>query len=219
MKVYHYNTKKFNEILTRDLQGLLTEEEKKADQDGANYRDEIGPYSESASFFLEPLPIKHIASIFPKDHKIWIKGNKLVEHVIDIKDIDLYGWAILEGPITMFFIDNVPWSDNVIYKKLFFKSLQFSRKLFNESGKNFKSLKKSLDNIPQGTTEKAYMKMPERDDYEEIKYLYAGSVPHLMVYTKSPIPVLTTKTVTVDDQPFPKKDILSLENKLPSLNW
>lgn len=198
MLLYHYNREKYKTLLTRDLQGAVTDKERKDGIGGASFRGDIGPYFEHVSFLLEPAPLDILSGIFPKDHHTWSKGTKLVEHVVDLSGQDFYGWAIVEGPVSMFFLDHVPWSDNQTYKKLFFKGMQVGRKWFKESGTDYQSLMKALKRIPAGTTRKAYENLPKRKDYGDVKNLYAATVPHLMVYTKQPIKVLDTTNVTVE---------------------
>lgn len=217
--LYHYNVRKFDELLTKELQGTLSKEEKEKEASWSKFKEMPGPYYESLSFLLEPAPVEYIGSSFHKHHHTWAKGNKLIEHEIDLDDIDLYGWVIAEAPVTMFFVDNIPMSDLTIYKKIYFKSVALGRKLFNEMGDDVKSLKKALKNIPPGTTEEAFSKFPKYKNYEEIKDTYAATVPHLIVYTKKAIPVHKTKKVTIDDKPFPNQPNPVLESLPITFKW
>lgn len=210
---YHYSKKKFSELLTRSLQGVVTEEERKDADEAGTFRGDIGPYYDSISFLLEPAPLDIISSLFPKDHHTWKEGNSLIEHIVDLKGQDFYGWDIVEGPIAMLFVDNLPWIDNVFYKKVYFKTRSLGKKLFNEQGNDFKSLEKALKKFPEGTTREAYLKIKDRSDYDTIKNMYAATVPHLMIYTKTPINIKHTNKVSVG---IPSK---GLENHPPSSIW
>jgi len=210
VKLYHYNSKVLDSILTRDLQGVVTDKERKDGVDGAKFRGDMGPYFESVSFLLEPAPLDILGDIFDKDHHTWRSGNNLVEHVVELSGQNFYGWVIVEGPISMAFIDHVPWTENDLGKKLYFKSLKIGRKLFGESGSDYKSLVKALEKFPAGTTREAYRNLPKRKDYAKIKGMYAATVPHLMIYTKTPIEVASTQNVSVESY---------VETKPPSSKW
>jgi len=199
MFLYHYNEKDFDYILTRDLQGIVSKEERKKGLEASSYRYSKGPYYESESFLLEPAPLDIIDTIYPKDHHTWYKNHRLYEHAIDLRKLDIYAWEIMEGPVGALFNDHIPWIDNPFYKKMFFKSLSVSRKLFNESGTDIDGLLKALKRFPKGTTRKAYEDVINRGDYDDIKNKYAATVPHLMVYTKKPIPVFKSTYVVVGD--------------------
>lgn len=73
-------------------------------------------------------------------------------------------------------IDHVYWSENVLGKKLYFKGLKIGRKLFGESGSDYKGLVKALKKFPAGTTREAYENLPKRKDYDMIKDMYAATV-------------------------------------------
>lgn len=203
MLLYHYNKRRLDRLLTRDLQEVVTDKERKNGLEASKFRGDVGPYYQSVSFLLEPAPIDTIGSIFPKDHHTWATGTELWEHEIDLEGQDFYGWSIVEGPISMLFIDYVPWFKNPFYKKLFFRSLALGRTLFSESGKDYRSLEKALRKFPTGTTREAYMRLPKRKDYEDVKNLYAGTVPHLMIYTKSPIQIANVTSVVVGGESVP----------------
>jgi hypothetical protein len=216
MHVYHYSLKKYDQILTRDLQGVVSKKEKKKNELVAKYRSSDIVYHESVSFFIEKPPLDIIDTIFPKDHPIWKKGNILFEHVVDIKDISLYKWMISEHKIHMLFVDTLPWYDNDVYKKTFFKSLSIARSLFNESGDDTDSLVKALKKIPKGTIRSAYLKLKDRDDYDDIKYKYAGSVPHLIIGTKEPVKMLSVNKVVVGSK---SNNLFSSESSSVNIIW
>lgn len=200
MDLYHYNRQAFDTIKTRSLQGVVSDKERKDGRDAAAFRGDVGPYYDSVSFLIEPAPLDILGDIFPEDHHTWAAGTELVEHVIDSKDLDIYGWTIVEGPVSMLFNDYIPWQDNAFYKKLFFKSLSFGRRLFGERGDDIRGMEKAIRRFGSGKTREAYQKLPDRKDFKETKNLYAATVPHLMVFVESPIPVKSRRSVTVGDR-------------------
>lgn len=206
MKLYHYNSERFGELLTRELQGKVTDEQRRDAAAAANFRGDPGPYTDHVSFFMEPAPLDILGSIFPEDHHTWRAGNRLIEHVVETKDLDIYGWQIVETPITMLFLDHLPWYENVWYKRLFFKTLATSRKLFHEQGTDVRGLERGLAKFKPGFSREAYLKIPSLDYYDEIKDMYAATVPHLMIYTRNPIPVSEHRKVVVGNSPLPSME-------------
>lgn len=222
MNVYHYNVNHLDKVLTKKIQGILTVKEENELLEMAKFREDPGPYYDSVSFLLEPAPLDILGTIFPDNHHTWTQGKNLFEHVINLEEQDFYAWVIVEGPFQLFMVDSLPWFENTYYKKMFFKGVSLGRKLAGEVGKDLNSLKKALNKIPPGTTRAAYERLPKRKDFDNIKNMYAATVPHLMLYTKSVISVKQVKSVSVGVQNTLAQESfarLRLQQNPPSLDW
>lgn len=203
MQFFHYNPKKYDTLLTKELQGVVSPEEAEQGRVAAEFRGDPGPYYEHVSFLLHPAPLDFIGAVFPPEHHTWGMGKELVEHVVELDDLDIYAWRIVEGPVSMFFLEHIPWHDNPWYKRAWFGARNVARKLFREEGTDLRSLKKALSKIHPDTTRDSYAALLSRPDYDDIKDKYAATVPHLMVYTKEPIKVSKHNDVKVNGNPVP----------------
>ena len=182
--LYHYSENKYKELKTLNLQN-----KKLPNSDtGYKFRSDPAPYEDHVSLFLEPPPFDLLPEIFPKNHHIWVKGNKFIEHQIDINNIDLFAWKLIETDLDTFFANNL-WIENDIYKYLFFRLRKTLKSMIGESGTDISFLIKLLKKIPDGITRQKYLEFKNSKNYEENKYKYAATVPHLFVYTYQPIKV------------------------------
>ena len=193
--LYHYSKNKYNELKTLNLQNDSINNITTND-DGYKFRGDPGPYEDHISLFLERPPFDILPDIFPKDHHIWVKGNKFIEHSVNLTDIDLYHWKLIETNIDNFFTNNL-WIENDIYKYLFFRLRKNIKSILGESGKSKEGLIKLLKKIPDNITREKYLEFKNSKYYEDDKYKYAASVPHLFIYTKKSIPVFKHQVVTI----------------------
>ena len=195
MRLYHYGSKRYKELLTPELQGTGLDKRERAKKI-ATLRKKEYPYYMHVSFLLEEAPLDILGKIFPSDHHSWAAGNKLWEHTVNPKDIDLLYWEIVESKISVFMVDHLPWLDSKTYQSLYFSTRKALNSLAGNSGRDVDSLIKVMDRY-SGATRKAYAELANRDDYDEIKNKYAATVPHLMVYTDKPISVESSVRVQV----------------------
>lgn len=184
MKLYHYSKKKLSELLTRELQGVVTEEERK-DPDMVRIP---GPYYDHVSLFFDPIPSEILGDIFPSNHHAWATGNELVEHVVDANKLLPYAWSIVESPLKTFFFDHIPWLDNETYQEVWLKTRLILSRMKGDEGEDLPKLLKAIKRY-QNTTRDAYLKLSRRADKDSHTSRYASLVPHLMVYTHHAIPV------------------------------
>lgn len=181
MLLYHYANDKFTTLLTKEKQNLVKPEERKKEEQA--YIDfyklygykRPGYYFEHISFFFEPIPLDIIASIFPKDHPVWFSGNELYQYEIDTSKIGHFTYEIVEYPEKT----NIYYDDTLTDKE-YFKLIKEAVIKNNYIGKNSQIEEASKHLI--GLTRSYYDQLKDRPNYEEIKYKYAATVPHVMLY-------------------------------------
>jgi hypothetical protein len=195
VKLYHYGASKYKELLTPELQGVGKEKWEDADA-AAKFRGEPYPYYKHVSFLMDPAPLDILGGIFPRDHHSWGAGTKLWEHVIDPKDIDILHWRVVESPVSTFMVDNLPWLENDLYKRMYFSARKLIESMYGNNGNDLAGLLKAIDKY-KGITREAYIKLPTRWDFKKLDKMYAATVPHLMIYTDRPIPIYSVKRVMV----------------------
>lgn len=182
MKLYHYSTERFPFIKTRREQGLtkeiLEEAEHKAKKMGLPL-----PYVDHVSFFFDPIPKETIAAIFDNKHSFWKTGQMLYEHVIDTKDIDEKSfYRIVETPEIDKYTDQFDWSvKDLSTRSKYFVAMNKEMMRLGYSGYGISKMVKIAQQFV-GKTEGYYIKARNRPDAADSVNLYAGNVPHLMVY-------------------------------------
>lgn len=194
-KLYHYSVTKFKELLTIELQGVGKEKWKDAEA-AAKFRSEPYPYHKHVSFLMDPAPLDILGSIFPKDHHTWGAGTKLWEYTVDIEDIDILYWVVVESPINTFMVDNLPWLNYDWYKRIYFSTRTTLSNIAGNRGDSLNGLKVVIDKY-KGATRDAYINLANRSDFKDLNGMYAPTVPHLKIYTEKPIPVSSVKRVEV----------------------
>jgi hypothetical protein len=214
MLLFHYATQRYLVLLNQTLQHRLTEDELNEERESGAFRGDPGPYTDHISLFIEPPPLEFIHELFPKDHHTWVKGNRLFEHQVAVDSIDLYAWMVVETPIRVILRTSLPWIEHDGYKKLFFRIQRFGSRLFREQGTTKDGLKRYLTRFKPGTTRAAYERLRKKPLSADDQYTYAATVPHLMVYTHHPIPVLCSHTRRVGE---PIKRTPTVEALLSSL--
>jgi hypothetical protein len=200
MKLYHYSAQKYDALLTKELQGVVTDGEREDDKAAARFRGDIGPYIQHVSFFIEPVPADILGSIFPRDHHTWAAGNVLYQYTVDVDDIDIYGWCIIENKINLI-MDDMFWLDIDLYKKLFFTVRNIANSLAGNSGTTIVGLKKAGIKY-MNTARDAFIALKKHKTFNEVKNLYAPRVPHVMVYTHKPIKIFDTTKIKIEAHAF-----------------
>lgn len=203
MLVYHYSKERYPELLTADLQGKVTEEKRKQGDEFKRKYGLVGPYYDHVSFLIHPAPVDFLGSIYPKDHHTWAEGNELWEHVVEVEDMDLYGWDIVESPIDMFFLDHVWWFDNDRYRDFMMRLQMLAGQAVGYRGSDTRSLIKKLTKMPPNLTRRRYVDGYHHRDFKYNEYKYAAGVPHLMAYTHRPIAIKEARKVVVEAKPIP----------------
>jgi len=181
MFLYHYANNKFNTLLTKEKQNLVIPEERKKEEKAymAHYKlfkyKKPGYYFEHISFFFEPICLDIIAEIFPSDHSVWFSGNELYQYTVDTAKIGHFSYEIVEFPEK-----STIYYDNTINDKEYHKLYKDIVIKNNYVGKNFEIEKASKHLI--GLTRTYFEQFKNRPNYEEHKYKYAATVPHVMLY-------------------------------------
>lgn len=184
MQLYHYSTKKHSTLKTLLNQGKVTVEDKlKAERDAIKHKTlfgvfQPGYYFEHISFFFDPIP-RNIYQYFPKDHKVWTKGTKLYEHVIELNEqSEPFTYEIVEFPerIELYY-------DRKVDDKTFFKKVGSMLKEDGYIGKGYAELSETLHRKSLvGKTTHFFERLPNRPNYKDIANKYAATVPHVMIY-------------------------------------
>ena len=182
MLLFHYSKEKYNTLLTLEKQRVITKEEReKEEREFVEYSKKAGYmrpgyYFEHISFFFEPPPLDIMSTIFPADHSAWCKGAVLYEHVIDTNDLKGFQYEVVESPEKT----NIYYDDDLTIPQ-YYRLL----KQLNENNKYIGKSNKDLEEIGQrfiGTTTEFFKQIKDRPNYDEIKYKYAATVPHVMLY-------------------------------------
>jgi len=194
--LYHYSKEHYPQLLTLEQQKVLDPKVRQDAQDAARFRGDLFPYYQHVSFFLDPVPLDLVGEMFPKDHQAWVNGNELWQYSVDPTTMSIKGWVLTEAPLQNFLLDVLPWFDNRTYKRGYFKMLKLGRVLTQSEGSDLSGLVKCIDRY-KGRTRAAYEKLKDSKDFEELKYKYAATVPHLMIYTDSPLTYQHAEQVTV----------------------
>jgi hypothetical protein len=213
MNIYHYDKNKYSELLTLELQNNLTKEEKIEWERRSKFRQEPYSYYQHISFFIDPIPSEILGDFYPKDHHSWAKGNQLWEYVVNIDDLNIKSWIIVESPLKRIIEDFLPWIENDTYKQFYFKILNTARFLNNERGNDLESLKKQLPRF-KGLTKDAYLKLKDHPNFKNMVHMYAPTVPHLFIYTDYPVTQFKTQQIKIgSSRPF-LEHTMSIEQDL-----
>jgi len=212
-RVYHYSKSLYPQLKPIVLQGPMDPARKKTmDERSAKWKLP-GPYYDHVSFLLEPAPVDILGSLFPADHHSWATGTKLYQYDVDVARINLYAWEIVETPADTWIFDHTSWIDTDWGNSLLSGVLKHYKLLTNSRGTDLNELLKELKTFKPGFTREAYLELAKRKDFDEIKHMYAPTVPHVMIYTKEPIPITAVKRVTVGNQHISQQQLEAL------LNW
>lgn len=209
--LYHYSKERFPKLLTLEQQKDIAPAIKQDALEAAKFRGDLFPYYQHVSFFLDTVPLDLVGNIFPEDHRAWVNGNQLWEYEVDPKTLPIKGWVLTEAPLQNFLFDVLPWFENRTYKRGYFKMLKLGRVLTQSEGSDTAGLLRCIEKY-KGRTREAYEKVKSRKDWEDIKHMYAATVPHLMLYTDVPLSYMTATQVTVGQS-------ASTESYPPSSTW
>lgn len=195
MNLYHYSKEKHPVLKTRRTLGMSMPKGWTGSDD---YLDHI-------SFFFDPIPSKTIATIFGSDHGFWYRGNRIIEHIIDVDTLEPdVRYHVVESVERTKLLDEFAEENNWEEDdpKLLAKWLILERRkgLANhEIGFTLSELKKQITQN-KGITELAYVAASAREDFQHGKRKYAANVPHVMIYPKEgSIPVMSFNKLTIGD--------------------
>jgi hypothetical protein len=220
VKIYHYSTERFPFIKTRREQGVsesdLEEAVHKAKKMGLPL-----PYVDHVSFFIDPIPKETIAAIFSNKHPFWKAGQTLYEHVIDTKDINEKSfYRIVETPEIDKYTDQFDWTvKDLSVRSKYFVEMNKEMLRLGYSGYSINKMVKMCQRFI-GKTEGYYIKARQRPDAADSEQLYAGNVPHLMIYPMGGvIPVESKELIKLGSAKPIVTDLLyhlSFNDKLPT---
>ena len=183
MLLYHYATKKFETLKTKQAQGIVTPKDMNESLDVCKeFYDSYGVrkpgnYYEHISFFFDKIP-DDITRFFPHNHEIWRKGNVIYEHVVDLSKCEHFMYEVVEFPekTKLRYDDSLNPAQYVHELGKVYRAKKYI-------GKNIKELTaivKSEDLVKEQN--RYFEKLLIRSDYKEISQKYAASVPHVMLY-------------------------------------
>lgn len=180
MKLYHYSSVFYEELLTRRYSNKATIEEIKESEKFAIEANNPFAYVDHISFFFDPAPVKILGSLFGKYHDVWYNGNELYQYVVDTADIDLLAYNIVESPKAVKLLNSTIWIDNDKFLFDYKRKLNKLKKDWKEIGYNKEDLNKQI-NLYKGKTLYYYLLAKARQDFEKNKFKYAANVPHVML--------------------------------------
>ncbi len=196
--LYHYSTEEYVELKTLRKQGKIDNEKVKEDMKRVEKYRTPGPYIDHISFFMEQVPLDIISKCFLGKHSFWKSGTTLFEHKVDIESIGNLYYHVVESPLKTAIYDNFPDIPETKEESLeYFRIWEKFQINILERGTSIKNLL-IIQKAYKGKVREQYMKISERGDFEEIKYKYAATVPHVMIYPASGIiPIKSIKKVHV----------------------
>lgn len=183
MFLFHYSNNKYPILKTLEKQKHITKDERHKEHDeyiAFKKKYKIfrpGYYYEHISFFLSPVP-ENITDYFPKDHYIWFKGNTVYEHKVELTSKIHFGYEIVEFPEKTKLMYDESLSDEMYFKLM--SDLYLNNRYIDKGYEKFLSIIKDKELIK--AQNEYFSKLKDRPNYDEIKYKYAATVPHVMLY-------------------------------------
>ncbi len=187
MKLYHYNEKPLDILISLYGRGLNSEDKKRLG-DYVNETKDPYAYIKNLSFFLEPIP-RNLPEILHNEHSFWTSGKELYQHIVDT--------SVFSRDVPYRLVES-PEKTDLIYNKQNWTLAEKNPELATEYKRQITELEKELlltgrgiyDLVKvasryKGITEyykKAY-KLHKKFPEDNIISKYAACVPHLMVYT------------------------------------
>lgn len=175
MKLYHYSKELYYDLRTLKARGI------EIDKAGMNKRKyKLGDYNEHISFFLEPVPLDILGTIFKgTGHDVWVPGNELYEYEVSVSHMPEFKYDIVESPLTNDLFYNPKYDDIVDEEWI---DLLYQKK--KEAGEIGYSKREFLKVAPQfvGILREEYKKLPKRPNWDKIKLKYAATCVHVMLY-------------------------------------
>lgn len=177
MLLYHYSADRYSSLKTVEKQGKVTPEDRKVPEN--IWYERPGRYFEHISFFFDPVPLESIASYFPKDHRVWHSGQKLFQYLIDTRKIGDFKFEVVEFPEK-----TKLYYDESLTIEAYYKAVLLEMDKNGYMGQGSEALDTACMKFTR-TTKEHFKKIPSRPNYSEIKYKYAATVPHVMVYPET----------------------------------
>ena len=179
MFLYHYAKQRFPVLKT------LAKQKKLKITDPHGYQNHI-------SFFFERPPLDKLGVIFGEGHHTWHPGARLFEHVVLLSSLHSFFYELVESPKKTELFYNEVISDTE-----YFKQIDKLNRELKYQGNSLHDLNIAIrHNL--GQTEKCFLLLPSRPNFQEIRNKYAPTVPHLMVYpTSGEIKVSSVNEVTI----------------------
>lgn len=204
MFLYHYSKEIRQTLLSKSASGVMKPIEIKLARLEARRKPyDALPYCDHISFFFEPIPASLLPKLFGKDHPVWVSGNKLYEHIVDVDDLpQVIPYHVVESKkktalYDQFVIDN-HWEEDdpdLLHQWQILED-QKTRE-WGEKGNRRSELIKQIS-AHQGTIADNFREAVTRDDFEWNRNKYAANVPHLMLYPpQGAVKVFKVKAVTL----------------------
>lgn len=197
MLLYHYSKQPRRDIRSLKLQGRS-----RINLDVTPERVYPGVYEDSISFFLDPVPLKRMARLYP-NHPVWGEGQVLYEHLIDIEKLPReIAFRFVETPLltqTWDLLSEAEYpsaltEDEIRERKII--ELLRTQEAHGEIGHTLDLL---IDTVPkyQWAFIKGLDTVCERVLTEDRMSRYASGLVHLMVYVKTPVPVFEINEIVM----------------------
>lgn len=222
MRLYHYATQQFPELRTRKAQGVVTDVDYLVSLRKAEKFHWLGSYMDHVSFFFEPLEIEMIGKLFDNKHDVWHSGNVLYEHIVEVSDLPAdMQYEVVESPDQMKLLESVNWkvADDKMRAEYFLRESKMKR-ASGEIGNTKEGLLKQIAKY-NGTTLSAYKAAKQLPNWEHhLRHLYAGAVPHVMIYSKVGIfRVKAVNQVTVGSPVRARKPVHPFDKSSTLRGW
>lgn len=180
MKLFHYAKQSFSELRTLERQRPLSEKERKEASD-VIISGKPGFYFQHISFFIEPVPLDLLGSIFGNSHHTWYPGSELFQYTVESSKLGSFKYEVVESPEkTELYYDDDLTTDAYVKAH---RELLVRLNYVGDSNAKLIAATRHL----MGTTRAAFQQLPKRPNWSDIKNKYAPTVAHVMVYPASGI--------------------------------
>jgi hypothetical protein len=213
--LYHYGREPYREILSLRQQaerGITNLSKKDLDDIGkkSKFKALPGSSADYVCFFFEPVPLDLIGGQYPDRHKAWAPGTVLYEMTVDPDslppDVMFYVTeSSIGNTIASLFWPGDNASDTA--KRIFFAARSAILGLTGNAGSGRGPLKTAMlkqEGLARAAYRELLNSMEGPDDYRWD--MYAPGVPHVMVWTSNPIPVTSSRRLTVPDRKIGEKE-------------
>lgn len=198
MYLYHYNKVRFSVLLSLRKQGNLSASELRESEQRAKDQYSPAPYIDNISFFIDPIPTMQIGKIYPKDHKVWVDGNQLYEHIVDVSKLEHnILFSLVESTTDSDEVDAT--DDDAVFDRVWYKNKSDRKLRTGETGRGLDKLIKQIEKY-QRTLPKKLVEASRRKYFNDpdVSSKYAAFVPHLMLYpSRGVIPVIAANLIEI----------------------
>jgi len=182
LTIYHYSDKKLDRLLTKEKQaeeGIveISEQERKDKEGRAIVYNQFYSSLEQISFFFDPLPFDLVTKEL-YENPMYQKGNILYEHRVNVENLNIKAWQVIESPIKTSMLDS--WTEE--NKELWADKVTALEEIYGDRGRDVEKLVKAVLRY-KGKTRSYFEEAFKNPNFtDDNRSQYAAMVPHLYIY-------------------------------------